>query len=164
MKIACSQSILGITLLFSPVALSVPPYYPDLTSNGNNRWDVSTFSLEDGKEHGWKDYIVCFRKKSVDGAHQIYEWTSARSFGHAAQEGDQIFMYGFSAERTRFNHMTWELSNKNRGAGYMKEWRIPHNPDLDHFSKVMFKRNGSCAGNNTTSNIEEQDPNNRGDL
>ncbi|TFH90173.1 hypothetical protein [Vibrio ouci] len=161
MKTPCLQTILGITLLFPPAALCVPPYHPDLTSIGN-RWKVSMYSLEDGKNHGWKDHIVCFKKTRVEGSHQNYEWHSSGAdvlVGYAAQEGDQVFMYAFAnmGARPKFSRISWELSNKNLGAGHWVEWRFPHDTQLDHFSKALFKRDGNCA-DNTTSSKAEQSP------
>lgn len=124
------KSIFSVALAVGLVstAHALPPYYPDLVSDGN-RWTITAYNDASTVHQQWATQGICFYPTGTNGTHQMYYWISD-TFpdwnGRAVQEGDQIFMHGDYANDVGHDSMTWEITVASRasdGHGHWVEWR-----------------------------------------
>lgn len=153
-KMYIAVSALALTAQSSVFAN--PPYRPDLVSGGN-RWTITAYDDSSPVHSQWATQGICFYPDGVVGTHQRYIWVSDTYpdwNGHAAQEGDQIFMYGdfqwpyATTKDGGHDGMQLEIvttSRSNIGAGHWKEWIENGAYGITvGFANAMIRRVGKC--------------------
>jgi hypothetical protein len=127
-------NLMAAGLIVASSVAAQPLNKPDLLDGGNAwqvlpYWDASFVHTKAAPSHE-----ICFVKRAIVGSQLRYIWYSYPFrgwIGRAAQEGDQVFMYGDFYPRKNLHYtMQWELVTylpkdaniKDEGFGHWQLW------------------------------------------
>jgi hypothetical protein len=144
-----------LTLSIIPAAFAVPPYYPNVVTDGNY-WSITAYDDSATVHTQWATQNICFFQQGVIGTHTYGIWYSTTFYdwnGTWRQEGDQVFMTGDYAGDIQGNAVghdgiQWEIvtsSKTNEGYGHWKEWRENRFfGQVIGYANTKLRRIGSC--------------------